>query len=164
MKMLPCVSLTALLFAAPAFGQIVMGRFGFQATGQLGTAGEFCWGFDCTPRPLTVTAGETLTLRINAPWQTLYAIGWSPTASICVPIPGFNNSLILDPPIFILTFGLVSQQSPILSCWGGTEQVLLPLPNGVPSGASIAMQALADLPSPPPSTLSFSAAVVITVQ
>ena len=164
MNMLPCLSLTALLFTAPAFGQVVMGRFGFQVTGQLGTAGEFCWGFDCTPRLLGVVAGETLTLRINAPHLTLYAIGWAPTATSCVPIPGFNNSLILDPPIFLLTFGLVSQQSPILACWGGTEQVLLPLPIGVPTGSVIAMQALADLPSTTPSTLAFSAAVVITVQ
>lgn len=163
MNMFPCLSLTALLFAAPAFGQVVMGRFGFQTTGQLGTAGEFCWVFDCTPRQLGVVAGETLTLRVNAPHQTLYAIGWAPTATSCVPIPGFNNSLILDLPIFILSFGLVSQQSPILACWGGTEQVSLPLPNGVPQGASIAMQAIADLPNPAPA-LSFSAAVQIIVQ
>ncbi|HZN39558.1 MAG TPA: hypothetical protein VFD82_12190 [Planctomycetota bacterium] len=164
MNMLPCLSLTALLFATPAFGQVVMGRFGFVATGQLGTAGEFCWVFDCTPRQLSVVAGETLTLRINAPYQAFYAIGWAPDAPNCVPIPGFNNSLILGLPIGVLTAGFVSQQSPILACWGGTEQVLLPLPNGVPSGASVALQAIADLPSPTPSTLSFSVAVVLTVQ
>jgi hypothetical protein len=164
MNMIPCLSLTALLFATPAFGQVVMGKFGFQATGQLGTAGEFCWVFDCTPRQLPVVAGETLTLRINAPYQTLYAIGWAGDAPNCVPIPGFNNSLILGVPISMLSFGLVSQQSPILACWGGTHQVPLPIPSGVPSGASIAMQALADLPSPTPSTLSFSVAVVISVQ
>ena len=163
MNLLPCVSLTALLFAAPAFGQVVMGRFGFQATGQVGTAGEFCWVFDCAPRHLGVVAGETLSLRINAPYQTLYVIGAAPDAPNCVPIPGFNNSLMLGAPIVVLSFGLVSQQSPILACWGGTEQVSLPLPNGVPPGASIAMQAIADLQGPAAS-LAFSVAVRIIVQ
>jgi hypothetical protein len=164
MNMLPCLSLTALLFTAPAFGQVVMDRFGFQTTGQLGTAGEFCWVFDCTPRQLGVVAGETLTLRVNAPWQTFYLIGAAPTATNCVPIPGFNNSLILGLPIVVLSFGLVSQQSPILACWGGIEQVPLPLPIGVPQGASIAMQAIADLQGPGPATLAFSVAVEIIVQ
>jgi hypothetical protein len=164
MNLLPCLSLTALLFATPAFGQVVLNRFGFQATGQLGTAGEFCFVFDCTPRQLTVVAGETLTLRVNAPYQTLYAIGWAADAPNCIPIPGFNNSLVLGVPIVVLTFGLVGQQSPILACWGGYQQVPLPIPIGAPSGASIAMQALADLPSPTPTTLCFSVAIVINVQ
>ncbi|HEX6810089.1 MAG TPA: hypothetical protein VF384_00575 [Planctomycetota bacterium] len=156
-------TMTAILLAASAHAQIVMDRFGFLVTGQTGTAGEFCWTFDCTPRQLAVVSGETLTMRINGPHQTLFAIGASLGASNCIPIPGFTNALILDVPIIVLSFGLISQQSPILACWGGTETVQFQVPPGLPTGVSFATQAIADLQGPTPG-LSFSVAVVSNVQ
>jgi hypothetical protein len=147
--------------AAPA--QIALDRFGFQVTGQNGTAGEFCWVVDCTPRPLAVLAGETLTLRVNAPFQQLFAIGGALGTAPCVQIPGIANALLLDPAsLVILASGLVSQPSPILSCWGGFELVQLPLPAGQPPGFSFVSQAIADLA--PTTGLALSVAVRNTVQ
>jgi hypothetical protein len=146
---------------APA--QVVMDRFGYQVTGQNGTAGEFCWVFDCAPRTLAVVAGETLTLRVNAPFQAFFAIGASLGTANCVTIPGIANALLLDPnSLVILASGTVSQPSPILSCWGGYEQVPLQLPAGLPTGIWFASQAIADLT--PPFGLAFAVAVVATVQ
>lgn len=147
--------------AAPA--QVLIDRFGYQVTGQNGTAGEFCWVFDCTPRPLAVVAGETLTLRVNAPFQTFFAIGGALGPAPCVPIPGIANALLLDPAsLVILASGTVAQPSPILACWGGFETVALPLPAGLPLGFAFVTQALADLP--PATGLTFSVAVRATVQ
>ena len=164
-KSLACLTLSAVLFAAASTpAQVVMDRFGFLVQGQTGTAGEFCWVFDCNPRQLAIVSGETLTLRVNAPHQTLYAIGASSGAHNCVPIPGFANALMLDFPFFVLSFGLVSQMSPILACWGGVEQVQLQLPSGLPPGVSFAAQAIADLQNPMSQTpLAFSVSVVCTV-
>ena len=154
---------TVLLTTGAAAAQVALDRFGYLVTGQNGTAGEFCHVFDCTPRALAVVAGETLTLRVNAPFQSFFAIGASFSAPNCAPIPGFANALVLDLPIVVLAFGAVSQQSPILSCWDGTHQVPLVIPAGAPQGASFASQAIADLQGPTPG-LAFSVAVVATVQ
>jgi hypothetical protein len=155
--------LAALAATAAAPAQIALDRFGFQVIGQNGTAGEFCWVVDCTPRPLGVVAGETLTLRVNAPFQQFFAIGGALGTVPCVPIPGIANALLLDPSsLVILASGVVAQPSPILSCWGGYQLVSMPLPNGLPLGFSFAAQAIADLT--PTTGLAFSVAVLATVQ
>jgi hypothetical protein len=154
---------TLLLAAAPATAQILLDRFGYLVTGQNGTAGEFCWVFDCAPRPLAVAAGETLTLRVNAPHLTFFAIGGALGPAPCLPIPGIANALLLDPAsLVILASGVVGQSSPILACWGGVEQVPLVLPPGLPPGFSFHSQAIADLT--PSLGLAFSVAVHATVQ
>jgi hypothetical protein len=153
----------AALAAGTVHAQVVLNRFGHQVTGQNGTAGEFCWVFDCTPRQLAVAAGETLTLRVNAPFQTFFAIGASLTATNCAPLPGFVNALILDLPVVVLAAGPVSQSTPILACWGGYEQVPFAVPPGLPLGFSFTTQAVADLQGPTPG-LAFSVAVRMTVQ
>ena len=156
---------TALFLADPTRSQVPPGVFGYMVTGQNGTAGEFCYAFDCTLRPLTVVSGETLTLRVNAPYQNFYAIGASFSATSCIQIPGLENRLVLDPPIVTLALGIVGQPSPILSCWSGFENVALQLPNGLPSGLSFTTQAIAVVPTVTTLTgISFSTAVVTTVQ
>lgn len=145
--------------------QVLPGVFGYQVTGQNGTAGEFCWQFDCAVRPLNVVSGETLTLRVNAPFQNFFAIGAAFSATSCVPIPGIENALILDAPIVTIALGVVGQQSPMLACWGGFQTVALPLPNGLPVGLSFSTQAVAAVPTLGNSNgAAFSVAVQKTVQ
>ena len=152
-----------LLAGALVPAQVAIDRFGYLVTGQNGTAGEFCWIFDCTPRPLAVVAGETLTLRVNAPHLAFFAIGASLGPGPCVPVPGIANALLLDPgAIVVLASALVGQPSPVLACWGGVEQVPLALPPGLPLGVSFHSQAIAELT--PAWGLAFSVAVAVTVQ
>ncbi|MCA8948891.1 MAG: hypothetical protein KDE27_05270 [Planctomycetes bacterium] len=154
-----------LALAAPTAAQVIPGMFGYLVTGQNGTAGEFCWQFDCTPRPLRVVAGETLTLRVNAPLSSFFAIGASFSGTSCLPVPGVMNALVLDPPIVTLALGVVSQSSPILACWGGYDTATLALPGWLPPGLSITSQAVAVVPSlTGPNGPSLSAAVETTVQ
>lgn len=153
------------LLAGASTAQVIPGVFGYRVTGQNGTAGEFCWQFDCAPRPLTVVAGETLTLTINAPFQNFFAVGASFSATSCTPIPGIENALILDAPIVTLALGVVSQSSPMLACWGGFDNVSLPLPNGLPTGLAFSTQAVAVVPNATTiDGISFSVAVTNTVQ
>ena len=156
--------LAALLFVTALPAQVRPGVFGHTVTGVNGTAGEFCHMFDCTPRALGITAGETLTLRVNAPHQALFAIGASVSATSCLSLPIASNMLILDQPIVTLAVGLVNQQSPILSCWGGTVSVPLAVPASLPIGVSVATQAVADVPGLGGPQLAFSVAVRVTTR
>jgi hypothetical protein len=155
--------LVLLLTAAAAVAQVHPGIFGYQVQSTSGTSGEFCFVFDCTPRPSTAVAGETLTLRVNAPLQAFFAIGLSLGASNCVPFPLIHNDLVLDMPIYTLAVGVVSTPSPILACWGATETVLLPLPPNLPQGFAFATQSVAAVPSTSVNSLAFSVAVLTTI-
>lgn len=155
--------LVLLLTAAAAVAQVHPGIFGYQVQSMSGTSGEFCFVFDCTPRASTAVAGETLTLRVNAPLQAFFAIGVSLGATSCLPIPPIGNDLVLDPPVFTLAVGFVSTPSPILACWGGTQTVLLPLPPTLPQGFTFATQAGAAVPSTSVNSVAFSVAVLTTI-
>lgn len=141
-----CLVLAVGLVAPELRAQVRPGIYGYLVRGQNGQAGEFCRVFDCVPRPLPVKAGETLTLTVNAPWQSPYGIVLSPSATGCVPLPGIANLLILGGPFYTLTLGIVSQPSPILSCWGGKQDFFLPLPASLPVGFQFATQAVAIVP------------------
>jgi hypothetical protein len=149
--------------AARLEAQIRPGVFGYQVVSSTGTAGEFCLVFDCTPRASTCTAGETLTLRVNAPQNNLFAIGASFSATSCLSIPGIANALVIDPSIVTLAVGVVANPFPALSCWGGTVQVPLAVPAGVPHGLSFATQALAEIPGLNGLAPAFSVAVITTI-
>jgi hypothetical protein len=153
----------ACVVAARLDAQVRPGVFGYQVVSSTGIAGEFCLQFDCTPRASTCTAGETLTLRVNAPHNNLFAIGASLSATSCLSIPGIGNMLVIDPPIVTIAVGIVANVNPALACWGGTVQVPLTVPAGVPHGLSFASQALADVPGLNGTAPSFSVAVITTI-
>jgi hypothetical protein len=110
-----------------------------------------------------VQAGETLTLRVNAPMNMLFAIGASFSATSCISLPIAANSLILDQPIVTLAIGTVNTPSPVLACWGGTVTVPLQVPQTTPIGLSFATQAIADVPNLNGNRLAFSVAILATV-
>lgn len=156
--------LAATLATASLAAQVRPGIFGHLVQGQNGTAGEFCLQFDCTPRPLAVVAGETLTLIVNAPYQAPFAIGLSLSATSCIALPFAANQLILDPPFVVVALGLVSQHSPILACWGGRDAATLPLPPGLPLGLQFATQAICEMQTLSGTMPAFSVAVLATVR
>lgn len=162
LRLTAALTILALTATAALRAQVRPGVFGHQVTGVNGTGGEFCLQFDCTPRTFNAQAGETLTLRVNAPLNVLFAIGASFSATSCLSLPIAANSLILDQPIVTLAIGTVNTPSPILACWGGTVSVPLAVPPNT-AGISFATQAIADVPNVGGSRLAFSVAIVTTV-
>lgn len=133
---------------AAVAAQIILGDFGFQVQGRSGTAGVFCRGFDCRATSLSVQRGETLTLTVRAPQGASYALLAAFSARSCTPIPGLWHELALDAPLIALGAGSVSQYSPILSCYDGFETLSLLVPNALPPGSALAVQAAAMVGTP----------------
>lgn len=160
------VSLLAACLASSLGAQVVPGLFGYLVSGTGGTSGEHCHTFDCTPRPHTATAGETLTLRVNAPRLGFFAIGISLSATSCTPLPFAGNALVLDGPLATLTVGTITQVNLWRSCWGGHLEWPLPLPASLPPGFTFATQAVAQTPllTAPGSMASLSVAVRTTIR
>ena len=158
------LAVVVLAIAAPT--QIRLGQMGFQVAGLAGTAGDFCWGFNCTPRPLNVTAGETLTVYVRAPRGAPFVIAASVSATSCLAIPTIGNSLVIDLPIFVLFAGSVDLPSTILACYDGYATRTLPLPNWLPIGAQIGMQAGANIGTVqfPNTGFGLASAVLATVR
>lgn len=156
--------LLASLLAASLHAQVRPGIFGHLVQGLNGSAGEFCHAFDCTPRPFAAASGERLNLVVNAPWQNPFVLGLSLSATSCVTLPFAANMLILDLPIVPVAVGIVSQQSPILACWGGTESVPLALPPNLPLGFQFATQAVVLMPMLNGNQPAFSVAVLTTIR
>lgn len=162
---LPFLALLGLVMtAASTPAQIRVGQFGFTVDGQLGTAGEFCWNFDCEPRPGRALLGEVLDLTVRAPLSAPYAIGLSLGAGGCREIPGVVNELVLEFPLLVLAPGLVGQPSQIRACYGGFEVRRLRVPAFLPPGFQFALQAAAVIPTEHGIGPAVSAAVLITVE
>ena len=163
-KLVGLIGLASLLGASDVPTQIRPGQFGFTVTGVHGSAGEFCWAFDCVPRPARADRGETLDLVVRAPWMAPYAIGISPGAGSCLQLPSIENQLVLDFPLFVAALGRVSQPSSIKACYGGLLRSQLRIPHWVPPGFQFALQTVAVVPTERGMRPAFSVAVLITVQ
>lgn len=142
-KTLAIVFAVFVLAAADASAQYPLGAAGFLWTGSSGAvAGTFCWGFSCTPYPVNVTAGESVTVRITGEGGAPYAIFVSPTATNCQSFPNVLNSLVLDLTPSILSTGYLLNFSPILSCPNAYAEVTGTLPPIFPIGTTFAIQGL----------------------
>ena len=163
-RLVSLILLASLLGASTVQAQIRPGVFGFTVTGVHGSAGEFCWTFDCVPRQARADRGETLDLVVRAPWSAPYAIGISPGAGRCLQLPFIANQLVLDSPVFVAALGLLSQPSSIRACYGGFQQLQLRIPYFLPPGFQFALQAVAVVPTLGGIAPAFSVAVQITVE
>ena len=153
----------ALIFASPVSAQIMFGEMGFQISGINGTAGDACWGFSCTPQPLAVQNGETLTLTVRAPLGAPYAIVAGFSATSCLRVPGIWNALVLDPPLLALFGGSVSQLNQTRFCYDGYEILNLSIPNNIPVATTLALQAVAVIGTPPQPSAGFGLSSAITL-
>ncbi|MBL8899620.1 MAG: hypothetical protein JNM84_18460 [Planctomycetes bacterium] len=137
-------SLALLGFSNVALAQYPADAVGFQWSGSSGaSAGRFCWGFECRPATVRASGGEQIQLLVRADGQNApYAIFASLGASQCLPIPGIAHELALDFPLTLVATGTLSQQSPILACPSFFDIYAFTFPNGIPRGASVALQAL----------------------
>lgn len=136
MRFLPLA--TSLLLLGPATAQF----FG-PGLSWAGTSGNGTRSFVPTCQNLRVTAvpGETVTLTIWGDPQAPFALFAATSGSQCLVFPGINNGLVLDFPVETVLFGVLTQQSPCLACPPGMEALQIPIPNGLPPGTALSVQA-----------------------
>ena len=163
--------MTSLLFAFTAAGapgltaQISPGEFGFAAFSLLSRTGTTCSGFSCTPRPLEVAVGDTITLQVIAPHNALHVVLFSAPTYGCQAILGVTNSLILHPGSLLTGIvGPVSQPNAALFCHNGIVKHQINVPAVLPPGTRWGMQAVAVVPRLFGSGLAFSVAIDATIQ
>lgn len=153
------------IVAASAAAQIRPGDCGITvATKSGGSAGNLCRGFTCTPYPLTALQQERVEIALRGPAQAPYWLFAAPAVPLCLPLPGFMNSLVMAPPFFPLVGGTLNLPDRILACPGGLAELSFALPPHLPKGFQLHMQALVMavwLPGPLP---TFTPAVTVTVQ
>ena len=102
--------------------------------------GQDCGPVGCTPFVGgSIVAGESRGLvHLSAP-QTLYAIAIG-NVGPCLPIPGFDNNLMLSNPL-VLGWGLTSAPPFVgLPCQQGMAFEQLTIPAGVPAGIVFRVQ------------------------
>jgi len=104
--------------------------------------GQQCGPVTCTPLSgSTVAAGQSRTLVHYGQPVSFYAIALG-FPGLCLPIPGFDNVLLLDSPV-ILGFGVTSTPPFVpLPCQQGFNQETLTLPPGTPPGIVFRVQSL----------------------
>ena len=136
-------AIAAAVLCAAAEAQYPIGAVGFAITTNLGqTAGSFCWWFNCTPAPITVVAGEVVTLRISGEHQAQFLLGSSTTATSCLAVPGILHNVVIDQPVSVMAGGALNNISPVLACPSGYTLLTGTVPPGIPPGTTLAIQAL----------------------
>ncbi len=108
-----------------------------------GTLGPSTRSFvpSCTNLPVAALAGDTITVTVWGDQQALFGLFASTGANQCIPIPPLGNGLILDAPVVTVTFGLLTQTTPCLSCPPGLQTVTFTAPNWLPAGTTLSVQA-----------------------
>jgi len=129
--------------------------------GWAGSSGTFARSFfpSCTNMPVQAVPGETVTVSVWGDFHAPFALFAASSGSQCLPIPGVGNALILDMPIFTVTFGTLNLVTPCLSCPPAFENVQFTVPPQVPPGASISFQGATFAVN----NLSFTVAITGTV-
>jgi hypothetical protein len=95
----------------------------------------------CANLPVTGVRGETVTLRVWGDQLAPFALFAAGSGNQCLPVPGLGNALILDPPLVTITFGVLTMTSPCLSCPPGLQQLVFTIPQVVPQGTTVSLQA-----------------------
>jgi len=159
------LSASVLLAAGSLTAQVRFGDFGFTVRSADGEAGDTCWGFDCTPRPLTAPSSDTLRLVVRAPLGAPYLVAIAPAAAACMPVPGIWHELVLQPFPIPLVGGTVDLPNPGRFCYDGFGTLRIPLPPAAP-GTRIAFQAVAVIGTPiqPQTGWALSSAVLLTIR
>lgn len=134
-------SLVAFLLAAgAASAQSRPGDQGMLFVSKAGQVGNLCHGFTCTPFVGSATPNETVTLMIRGPNNAPFWLFFSPTAKLCLKIPGIEYSLIMAPPVFLGAVGSLDEQDRIRACPGGLKTLSFSIP--LPQGTSFSMQSI----------------------
>jgi len=135
----------AALAAAPvARAQIGLGEVGFQLISNNVAYGTLCSRtFACTYLPADLHAGQNAELVVRGVLGQWFVVAlWFDVPHQCIAVPGFHNQLF-STTFFEPFFGLLTQQDTIRVCPGGIERMTVPVPNGLPIGQALTLQALA---------------------
>lgn len=131
--------------AAACFATSLAAQFAGPGLSWAGSLGHFARSFvpSCQNLPVGMTPGEAVTLTVWGDLQSPFALFAAGGGSQCVPFPPLGGGLVLDFPVVTVTFGVLSQTTPCLSCPPGLEPLQFVVPNGLPPGTSLAVQAAA---------------------
>ena len=126
-----------------------------------GSSGNFARSFlpSCQNLPVVAVPGETVTLSVWGDSMSPFALFAAGSGSQCLVFQGIGAGLVLDFPIATVTFGVLTQQSPCLSCPPGHQDLQFVLPPGLPPGTALALQGAALASGNP----SFTVAITGTV-
>jgi hypothetical protein len=154
-------TLAALLFAtvlAP-FARAQLAGPGLNWLGTV-SGGAGSYAPSCTVLPINASRGESVTLRVWGDVQSPFALFAAASTAACTPFPGIGNGLLLASPVVTVTFGVLTQFSPCLSCPPGYQAMNFSIPATVPPNTMVAFQAAGFGNQNP----SFTVALAATVQ
>jgi hypothetical protein len=123
-----------------------------------GGAGSFVPS--CTVLPVNAVRGESVTLRVWGDVQSPFALFAAASTAACTPFPGIGNGFLLASPVVTVTFGVLTQFSPCLSCPPAYQAMNFSIPATVPPNTMVAFQAAGFGNQ----NLSFTVALAATVQ
>jgi hypothetical protein len=123
-----------------------------------GSAGSFLPY--CTVLPVNAVRGESVTLRVWGDVQSAFGLFAAGTTAPCTPFPGIGNGLLLASPVITVTFGVLTQFSPCLSCPPAFQALNFSIPATLPPNTTVAFQAAGFGNQ----NLSFTVALAATVQ
>jgi hypothetical protein len=158
-KIRPCVLATLLLlFLSPAALAQLSGPGLFWQDSAGGSAGSFLP--ECVSHPVAVPPAALVTVQVWGDSQAPFGLFASLSQGPCVPIPGIGGGLLLNPPVFPVASGVLSELSPCLSCPPAFVELHAQIPPTAPPGAQFSLQALSFGGGEP----AFTVGIAVTVQ
>jgi len=114
--------------------------------------GQPCSPQDCTTYAFNLASSPVSTIDVHVFGDSgqPFVLGMAPTATLCAPLPGITNSLMLSGPLSVLAAGTMPPTSGPTICGGpspyppGLFALTIPLPPGFlcPPGFEVDLQAL----------------------
>ncbi len=150
-------------FVSIGHSQIRPGDNGIYVISGKLTAGNLCRGFRCKPYSLTALRNLPLEVALRGPKNNPYWLFLSSKANLCLSLPGLRNSLILNPPLILVSLGTLSLQDSIRACPGGLAKLKFKLPP-LPPKTVIYLQALIVSNWIPGKIPTFSPAVQVSLK
>ena len=112
-----------------------------------GGAGSFVPS--CTALPINASRGESVTLKVWGDVQSPFALFAAASSVPCIPFPGIGNGLVLGQPLVTVTFGVLTQFSPCLSCPPAFQAMTFSIPATLPPNPPAPPLPLCPPASPP---------------
>ncbi len=132
-------------FALPLFASTAFAQFPGPGLLWQGDSGSSGGSFlpECVSDPVGTFPGETVTIQVWGDAQAPYLLFASLNEGPCISIAGVGGGLLLSPPVFPLSTGILTDVSPCLSCPEAVENVVAQVPPTTPVGTAFTLQALA---------------------
>jgi hypothetical protein len=105
-----------------------------------GGAGSFAPS--CTVLPINASRGESVTLKVWGDLQSPFGLFAAGSSAPCTPFPGIGAGLLLGQPVVTVTFGVLTQFSPCLSCPPAFQVMTFSIPATVPPNTMVVFQAV----------------------